>query len=164
MGSFVVELASFRAPGTVRNFLRYVDDKFYDNTLFHRIEAEFVVQGGGFDLQYSYKENRGEIKNESDNGLTNSRATIAMARTDDVHSASSQFYINLSDNRSLDASYGRLGYTVFGKVISGMEVIDEIGKVNVGPVTGVGETVPVNPVVIQSVRRIEVTEKEQPKK
>ena len=155
-GSFIVELASYRAPGTVKNFLRYVDRKFYDNTIFHRIESDFVIQGGGFDIKNNYKENRGGIKNESDNGLTNSRGTIAMARTDDVHSANSQFYINLSDNRSLDAKYGRLGYTVFGKVISGMEVVDEIGKVPVAPVQGLGETVPVNPVVIQMIRKIDV--------
>ncbi len=155
MGSFVVELASYRAPGSVKNFLRYVKNRFYDNTVFHRIEADFVIQGGGFDIEYTYKENRGGIKNESDNGLTNARGTIAMARTDDVHSANSQFYINLSDNSTLDAKYGRLGYTVFGKVISGMEVIDAIGKVPVAPVQGVGETVPVNPVVIQKIRKIE---------
>ena len=159
MGSFVVELASYRAPGSVKNFLRYVKNRFYDNTVFHRIESDFVIQGGGFDINYTYKENRGGIKNESDNGLTNARGTIAMARTDDVHSANSQFYINLKDNRSLDAKYGRLGYTVFGKVISGMDVVDAIGKVQVGTVQGVGETVPVNPVVIQKIRRIE-----QPKK
>ena len=97
MGNIVVELASYRAPGTVKNFLRYVDERFYDNTVFHRIETDFVIQGGGFDINYTYKESRAGIRNESDNGLMNKRGTIAMARTDDVHSANSQFYINLSD-------------------------------------------------------------------
>lgn len=152
MGDIVIELASYRAPGTVKNFLRYVKDRFYDNTVFHRIETDFVIQGGGFDLNYTYKESRAGIRNESDNGLMNQRGTIAMARTDDVHSANSQFYINLSNNGSLDAKYGRLGYTVFGKVLSGMEVVDAIGKVATAEVAGVGATVPVNPVVIQTIR------------
>jgi cyclophilin family peptidyl-prolyl cis-trans isomerase len=155
MGNIVVELASYRAPGTVQNFLRYVDSRFYDNTVIHRVEADFVIQGGGFDSNYEYKETRQGIRNESDNGLENKRGTIAMARTDDVHSANSQFYFNLSDNRSLDARYGRLGYTVFGKVVSGMDVVDAIGKAAVAPVEGVGSTVPVNAVVIKSIRVIE---------
>ncbi len=160
MGDITIELASFRAPGTVANFLRYVNAKFYDNTVFHRIEEDFVVQGGGFDINYEYKENRGGIRNESDNGLENKRGTIAMARTDDVHSANSQFYINVADNRSLDARYGRLGYTVFGKVLSGMEVVDAMSKVEVGSVEFVGNTVPVNPIVIKSIRVIEKSTQE----
>lgn len=155
MGDITVELASYRAPGTVTNFLKYVNSKFYDGTVFHRIEADFVVQGGGFDTDYNYKENRGGIRNESDNGLLNKRGTIAMARTEDLHSANSQFYINVSDNRTLDAKYGRLAYTVFGKVLSGMEVVDAMSKVAVGNVPFVGDTVPVNQIVIKSIRVIE---------
>lgn len=164
MGDITIELASYRAPGTVQNFLKYVDSKFYDGTVFHRVEENFVAQGGGFDLNYNYKENRGGIRNESDNGLENKRGTIAMARTEDVHSANSQFYINISDNRTLDGKYGRLGYAVFGKVISGMEVVDEISKVKVGVVPYVGETVPVNPIVIKSIRRVEKVAEEAIKK
>jgi len=157
MGDITVELASYRAPGTVANFLKYVDGKFYDNTVFHRIEQDFVVQGGGFDINYEYKETRRGIKNESDNGLENKRGTIAMARTDDVNSANAQFYFNVKDNRSLDARFGRLGYTVFGKVLSGIEVIDAMSLVAVGSVEFVGNTVPVDPIVIKSIRVIEKT-------
>lgn len=155
MGDITVELASYRAPATVANFLKYVNSKFYDNTVFHRIEVDFVVQGGGFDLNYEYKETRVGIRNESDNGLENKRGTIAMARTEDVHSANAQFYFNVTDNRSLDARYGRLGYTVFGKIISGIEVIDAMSKVPVGSIQFIGDTVPVDPIVIKSIRVIE---------
>lgn len=161
MGNIIIELASYRSPATVKNFLRYVKDGFYDNTVFHRIETDFVIQGGGFDLSYSYKESRAGIRNESDNGLLNKRGTIAMARTDDVHSANSQFFINLSDNSSLDAKYGRFGYTVFGKVLSGMDVVDAIGQVATGEVSGVGTTVPINPVVVQSIRVYDPKQKKQ---
>jgi len=156
LGSITVELAPYRAPATVDNFLKYVKRKYYDQTVIHRVEQDFVIQGGGFDTKYNLKETNRGIRNESNNGLNNIRGSIAMARTDDLHSANSQFYINVSDNKSLDARYGRLAYTVFGKVLSGMDVVDTISRVKVGSISHVGDTVPVNQIVIKSIRLIEI--------
>lgn len=164
MGIIRVELASYRAPATVQNFLKYVKSGFYDNTVFHRIEPNFVIQGGGYDFKYEYKETTDSVKNESDNGLENKRGTIAMARTDDVHSANSQFYFNLSDNRSLDAKYGRLGYTVFGKVLQGMDVVDAISNVKTGAYPGIGNTAPVSPVLVRTIKIIETKSETKSKK
>ena len=135
LGSFDIELYQKEAPITANNFVEYVEQNFYENTLFHRVIPGFVIQGGGFEIGMSPKETNPPIKNESDNGLKNDKYTLSMARTQDLDSATSQFFINLVDNKSLDyPSMG--GYAVFGKVISGEEVIDEIATVrttNVGP-------------------------------
>lgn len=147
-GTFVVELYPLNAPGTVSNFLQYVQDGFYKNKIFHRVIGNFVIQGGGFDAQLNLAANRPPIALEVCNGLSNTRGTIAMARTDVLNSATSQFFINVVDNTSLDTSGG--GYAVFGKVVSGLEVVDAIKAVPVQTVVGFGSDVPVTPIVITS--------------
>jgi len=149
-GTFKVELYPEKAPKTVENFLKYVDDKFYDGTVFHRIIPTFMIQGGGFEPGMKEKRTRAAIKNESSNGLSNKRGTIAMARTNVPDSATAQFYVNVKDNLFLDKARARdgVGYCVFGKVISGMDVVDKIKNVE----TGRGD-VPVKNVVIESIRR-----------
>ncbi len=129
MGNIVLELDRERAPTTVDNFLTYVNDGFYDGTIFHRVIDGFMIQGGGYTADLSRKETRPSIKNEADNGLKNARGSIAMARTSDPHSASAQFFINVADNAMLDykTPNGRgWGYAVFGRVAEGMEVVDKI--------------------------------------
>jgi peptidyl-prolyl cis-trans isomerase A (cyclophilin A)/peptidyl-prolyl cis-trans isomerase B (cyclophilin B) len=126
-GDFVIELDAVRAPLSVKNFLQYVEEGFYPGTLFHRVVSGFVVQAGGYSADENPKTARPPIPNESGNGLSNQRMTVAMARTNDPHSADSQFFVNLNDNVSLDPKPSRWGYAVFGKVISGAEVIDDIG-------------------------------------
>lgn len=128
MGVITVELDRYKAPITVNNFLRYIDKRLFDNTVFHRIVANFVVQGGGYGLEYQSKPDFGEIFNESGNGLKNDAYTIAMARQADPHSANRQFYFNLADNDSLNPGRN-WGYTVFGTVTSGSEVLDAMGAV-----------------------------------
>lgn len=128
LGKFVVELNAKAAPITTQNFLSYVDSKFYDGTIFHRVVPGFVVQGGGMTFDFNEKETREAIKNESFNGLSNTYKTIAMARQSDPDSATSQFYINLQANPGLDAKGSKAGYTVFGTVIEGMEVIEKIAQ------------------------------------
>ncbi|MBC7618707.1 MAG: peptidylprolyl isomerase [Candidatus Saccharibacteria bacterium] len=150
-GSFVVELYPLNAPVTVDNFLQYVRDDFYRNKIFHRVISNFVVQGGGFDAQLSLAANRPPIALEVCNGLSNTRSTIAMARTDAPNSATSQFYINVADNLTLDTSGG--GYAVFGRVIAGMEVVDAIRAVPTQTVNGFGTDVPVMPITITSAVR-----------
>jgi len=157
MGDIVLELDREKAPVTVENFLNYVEKKHYDGTVFHRVMPNFMIQGGGMSLvngRMTEKPTDRPIKNESQNGLKNLRGTIAMARTMDLHSATSQFFINVVDNAGLD--YPRNGgYAVFGKVIEGMDVVDKIkaGQTVAGPN---GEpSVPVNPVVIQSASVVE---------
>jgi peptidyl-prolyl cis-trans isomerase B (cyclophilin B) len=150
-GTIVLELLSTEAPKTVENFLQYVRAGFFDGTLFHRVIPNFMIQGGGFDLQQRQKPTRAQIQNEADNGLTNQRGTIAMARTNDPHSATAQFFINLKDNGFLNHSGKNSqgwGYTVFGKVVEGMDVVDQISKVKTGIKSGM-QDVPVEPVVIQ---------------
>lgn len=126
-GNFVIELDTDRAPLTVANFLQYVNDGYYEGTVFHRIIANFVIQGGGYTIDLAAKPTRDGVPNESGNGLQNRRMTVAMARTNNPHSADSQFYINLADNVDLDPKPTRWGYTVFGRVIEGADVVDEIG-------------------------------------
>ena len=150
-GSFVVELYPLNAPVTVDNFLQYVKDDFYKNKIFHRVISNFVVQGGGFDAQLNLAANRPPIALEVCNGLSNTRSTLAMARTDVLNSATSQFYINVVDNVTLDTSGG--GYAVFGKVISGMDVVDAIRAVPTQTVSGFGTDVPVTPITIISATR-----------
>ena len=131
-GKFVIELFAAKAPDTVKNFLNYVDTKFYDDTIFHRVIPNFMIQGGGFTADMKRKSAGAPIKNEADNGLKNDRGTIAMARTGDPHSASAQFFINSVNNDFLNhtsKTQQGWGYVVFGKVISGMDVIDAISSV-----------------------------------
>lgn len=128
LGTFVIELNAKEAPVTVKNFLQYVDSKFYDGTIFHRVVPGFVVQGGGMTFDFSEKPTEKPIKNESDNGLGNDYKTVAMARQSDPDSATAQFYVNLKNNSGLNASGNKPGYTVFGKVVSGMEVIEKIAE------------------------------------
>jgi len=126
-GSFIVQLDDSRAPLTVANFLQYVNDGHYTGTIFHRVVDGFVVQGGGYTENLQPKPTRPAIPNEAGNGLGNRRGTIAMARTSDPHSADSQFYLNLNDNAMLDPLPTRWGYAVFGEVIVGMNIVDDIG-------------------------------------
>lgn len=149
-GSFVVQLEPERAPLTVRNFLQYAAEGFYEGTVFHRVVNGFVIQGGGYAVDLAPKTVRPGIPNESGNGLSNRRGTIAMARTADPHSADAQFYVNLADNVVLDPKPTRWGYAVFGEVVEGLAVVDEIGH---GATTSRGEfqDIPVKPVVIEKV-------------
>ena len=148
LGSFVVQLDRERAPLTVSNFLHYVDSAFYDGTLFHRVVPGFVIQGGGFTTAYVEKKTGAPIPNESGNGLSNLRGTIAMAREYDPHSATAQFYVNLVDNRKLDPRPDRWGYAVFGRVIQGMDVVDKIAAVPTGKAGPFDTDAPLAPVVI----------------
>ncbi|HJP04389.1 MAG: hypothetical protein CL799_04135 [Chromatiales bacterium] len=152
-GDFEVELFSSKAPLTVRNFLDYVDSGFYEGTIFHRIVGGFVAQGGGYDMDYKLRPTRKSIPNESGNGLSNRRGFVSMARTGKPHSADSQFYINLADNIALDPRPTRWGYTVFGRVVEGMDVIDKIGYVATGPgpVPQLKKDVPAEAIVIEKI-------------
>ncbi len=157
MGTILVELNSQRAPITVANFLQYIKDKQYDNTIFHRVISGFMIQGGGFTKDLVEKSTRAPIKNEADNGLTNSIGAIAMARTGDPQSATAQFYINVANNTSLDyteASDRGWGYTVFGKVVQGMDVVLKISKLPTDP-----SDTPLQTVVIQSITLKDTPEK-----
>ncbi len=153
LGTFKAELYQDKAPGTVANFLKYVDDKFYDGTIFHRVIDGFMIQGGGMDKDLAKKPTRASIQNEAKNGLKNTTGTLAMARTPDPHSATAQFFVNVKDNAFLDypGSDG-WGYCVFGKVTEGMDVVDKIKAVPTGTKGGT-PNVPVTPVVIESIRR-----------
>jgi cyclophilin family peptidyl-prolyl cis-trans isomerase len=150
-GSFVIELFTGRAPLTVSNFLQYVNSGFYEGTVFHRIVGGFVAQAGGYDADYKLKQTGPMVSNEAGNGLSNRRGYVAMARTTDPHSANSQFYINLADNLALDPMPTRWGYTVFGRVIEGMDTIDEIGyrATGPGPIPSLTKDVPVEPIIIE---------------
>jgi len=149
MGVVVVELNRMRAPASVNNFLRYVLEGEYDGTIFHRVMPEFVVQGGGYTREFEEKTMHAPVCNESGNGLQNVTGTIAMARYKDPHSATRQFYFNMSDNASLDPNSRSWGYTVFGEVISGMDVLEAIAAVPTGYSEGLdAEDVPLEPVVL----------------
>lgn len=147
-GKLLLELDGRRAPLTVSNFLRLVDKGFYDGTVFHRVMPGFMIQGGAYDRDLKLREPDGGIPNESGNGLTNLRGTIAMARQPQPHTAMSQFYINLVDNKSLDPGSTRWGYAVFGYVIEGMDIADKIAAVPTGPAGPLPSDVPVAPVII----------------
>ncbi|PZN34371.1 MAG: cyclophilin [Proteobacteria bacterium] len=153
-GDFTVELFEQEAPISSQNFLSYVDEGFFDGTIFHRVIAGFMIQGGGLTADMQTKRGRAPIENEATNGLKNVRGTLAMARTNDIHSATSQFFINLVDNDFLDHKPGNYGYAVFGRVVSGMDVVDAIGAVKTGK-KGMYDDVPTETVTIESVRRIE---------
>jgi len=152
MGQICIELDSENAPISSENFLSYVKDGFYEQTIFHRVIPNFMIQGGGFTTQMKQKKTKAEIKNEADNGLKNVRGTLAMARTQVVDSATCQFFINLVDNDFLNhksPTPNGYGYAVFAKVTEGMEVVDEIAKVATGSY-GPHQDVPKEPVVIES--------------
>lgn len=161
MGTIEIELFADKAPVTVKNFLAYVDDKFYDGLVFHRVIEDFMIQGGGFEPGMKQKKTKEPIKNESDNGLSNERGTIAMARqgrdigaVKAADSATSQFYINVENNTPLDRAKSRdgVGYCVFGKVTAGMDVVDKIRKVATGEKEGY-PNVPTTDVVIKSIKK-----------
>ena len=154
-GEVVVELFADKAPKTVANFLQYVNDKHYDGTIFHRVINNFMVQGGGYDSQYREKATRAPVRHEGREALEaggprNVVGTLAMARTNDPHSATSQFFINVKDNGFLDPSPQMFGYTVFGRVVSGMEVVDRIKSLPTGSGGPFPTDVPRTPVIIQS--------------
>ena len=153
-GIMKAELFEDKAPITVKNFLAYVDEKFYDNTIFHRVIATFMIQGGGFEPGMKQKKTKAAIKNESSNGVSNKRGTLAMARTSDPDSATAQFFINVVDNNFLDKAQSRdgAGYCVFGKVTEGLDVVDKIKAVKTGNKSGHSD-VPLQDVTIQSIRR-----------
>ena len=156
-GDILVELYPDKAPETVANFLKYVDDGFYNNSIFHRVIPGFMIQGGGLTARMQQKDTSAPIKNEADNGLKNDRGTIAMARTMDPHSATAQFFINLVDNDFLNfqaPSGNGWGYCVFGRVTEGMDVVDKIAKVKTTTV-GMYQDVPSDLVVITGASRFE---------
>jgi cyclophilin family peptidyl-prolyl cis-trans isomerase len=153
-GDIHVELDEDKAPISTENFLAYVDDQFFDDTIFHRVIPNFMIQGGGMDENMQQKPTRDPIKNEADNGLSNARGTLAMARTSVVDSATSQFFINLADNKFLDHGGRDFGYAVFGRVTDGMDVVDKIAAVKTGNRGGHGD-VPTETVKIVKVRRAE---------
>jgi peptidyl-prolyl cis-trans isomerase A (cyclophilin A) len=153
LGDFTVELFPKEAPVSVANFLQYVDDGFFDGTIFHRIVPGFVIQGGGLTADFSNKKTRPPISNEAKNGLKNGRGYLSMARTSDINSATSQFFVNLKDNEFLDHSRGNFGYAVFARVTEGMDVVDKIAAVETGRRRGFDD-VPVEAVIMKSVRRM----------
>jgi peptidyl-prolyl cis-trans isomerase A (cyclophilin A) len=152
LGDVTVTLHATDAPKTVENFLAYVDAGFYDGTIFHRVIPGFMVQGGGFSERMDQKPTRPAIQNEAKNGLKNRRGTLAMARTSDIHSATAQFFINLSDNAFLDHGERDYGYAVFAEVSDGMDVVDKIAAVKTGR-RGPHQDVPAEAVLIRSATR-----------
>lgn len=153
-GDIVLELDRKNAPVTVANFLAYVDAKHYDGLIFHRVIDGFMIQGGGPDADMKEKPTKAPIKNEAGNGLKNLRGTIAMARTNEPDSATAQFFINVKDNDFLDRNAAGAGYAVFGKVVSGMDVVDKIKGVATREVNG-AQDVPREPIIIKSAKRAE---------
>jgi peptidyl-prolyl cis-trans isomerase B (cyclophilin B) len=150
MGNIVIELNRDKAPDTVANFIGYVEDGFYDGTIFHRVIENFMVQGGGFDQNFQQKQTKAPVQNEADNGLSNKRGAVAMARTNDPHSATAQFFINTVDNDFLDfkgKTPSGWGYAVFGEVIEGMDVVDKIREVET-TMRGPHQDVPAEDIVI----------------
>ena len=154
MGDIKIELYRDKSPITVENFLTYVNDRFYDGSIFHRVIPGFMIQGGGFAPEMQQKATKLPIKNEASNGLKNDTGTIAMARTSVVDSATSQFFINLTDNDFLNHGNRDFGYAVFGKVVEGMDVVNKIAGVKTGN-QGMNRDVPLEPVVVESIRVIE---------
>ncbi len=154
-GDIQLELFADRAPNSVNNFLKYAEDGYYNGTIFHRVIEGFMIQGGGFSADMQRKQTRNPVTNEADNGLSNERGTIAMARTGDPHSATSQFFINHNDNNALDhrnKNTGQTwGYAVFGKVLNGMDVVDAIAATETGPIPPFGRDVPMETISIDSV-------------
>jgi peptidyl-prolyl cis-trans isomerase B (cyclophilin B) len=158
MGSFTLELYPENAPNTVQNFLQYVKDGHYNGTIFHRVMPGFMIQGGGFDQKFDEKPTRPPIKNEAGNGLRNGVGMVSMARTKDPHSASAQFFINVAENPTLDFKAPTpegYGYTPFGKVVKGMDVVERITKVATGPGKPPHQDVPRKPVVIERMQLVD---------
>ena len=153
LGVFTIELFENEAPLSAQNFFDYVDAGHFEDTVFHRVIPGFVIQGGGLTTDMKQKATRAPIRNEANNGLKNRRGTLSMARTNDPHSATSQFFVNLVDNVSLDPGRGGAGYAVFGHVTEGMSVVDAIAKVKTGR-RGMHDDVPVEPVVVTGARRV----------
>jgi peptidyl-prolyl cis-trans isomerase A (cyclophilin A) len=149
-GDIKLELFADKSPITVENFLQYVKDGHYNGTVFHRVIDGFMIQGGGMDAAMKEKKTRAPIKNEASNGVSNKKYTLAMARTNDPDSATAQFFINLIDNDFLDKNPRSAGYAVFGQVVEGMKIVDEIGKVKTGN-KGFHQDVPVEPITIESI-------------
>ncbi|MBS0379737.1 MAG: peptidylprolyl isomerase [Proteobacteria bacterium] len=155
MGDFVIELRPDRAPLSTQNFLRYVREGFYTNTLFHRVVSNFVIQGGGHDATtLKLKSAHDPVFNESGNGLQNKRGMVGMARSEGPHSGNAQFYVNLVDNPDLDPVPTRWGYAVFGRVVEGMDVVDRIGETPTGSNNAFKQDTPLKPVIIQKVEVI----------
>jgi cyclophilin family peptidyl-prolyl cis-trans isomerase len=153
-GDFTVELFEKEAPLSVENFLKYVDDEHFDGTIFHRIVPGFVIQGGGLTKDFQPKKTRAPIANEATNGLKNERGTLSMARTNDVNSATSQFFVNLKDNAFLDHSKAQYGYAVFGRVTDGLDVVDKIAAVKTGTRKQYQDA-PLEDVAVVSARRVD---------
>jgi cyclophilin family peptidyl-prolyl cis-trans isomerase len=154
VGNFTIELNTERAPLTVANFLAYVDQGHYTNTLIHRAVANFVIQGGGFNMDYTPKSALVTVVNESGNGLSNVRGTVGLARSQEPHGGNAQFYVNMNDNAALDPQQTRWGYAVFGRVTSGMDVVDRIGNVATGAHGAIKEETPLKPIIIQRIERV----------
>jgi cyclophilin family peptidyl-prolyl cis-trans isomerase len=154
MGNFTIELNAERAPLTVAQFLKYVDQGYYSGTVFHRAIPGFIIQGGGYDPEYKLKGNPTKVVNESGNGLTNQRGTVGLARPPEPHGGDVQFYVNLADNAALDPSQTRWGYAVFGKVVQGMEVVDQISLVPTGAKGPFKENAPLKPVKIEKIEHV----------
>jgi cyclophilin family peptidyl-prolyl cis-trans isomerase len=157
MGNFTIELNAERAPLTVANFLAYVDQGHYTNTLIHRAVANFVIQGGGFNADYTPKPAPAKVVNESGNGLSNIRGTVGLARTQDPHGGNAQFYVNINDNAALDPNQTRWGYAVFGRVTTGMDVVDRIGNVATGSHGILKEETPLKPIIVLRIERVPST-------
>lgn len=160
LGNIEIELAQDKAPVTVKNFIEYAQSGFYTNTVFHRVIAGFMAQGGGYDTKLQKKSTKAPIVNESSNGLKNDRATIAMARTSNPNSATSQFFINFRDNDSLNFGGPYGGYAVFGKVIKGMDVVDKMATIRTGPGGQFRSDVPTQPIII---KKVTISQPEQAK-
>jgi len=152
LGNITIKTFPDKAPISVENFLKYVDDGYFDETIFHRVIPGFMIQGGGFTEDMAQKSTNAQIKNEADNGLTNNRGTLSMARTSDVNSATSQFFINLKENDFLNHGSRDFGYAVFAEVSEGMDVVDKIAEAKTGNNAGHGD-VPVEPIKIISAKR-----------
>ncbi len=162
LGDVVFELYPDKAPKTVENFLKYIEDGFYKNTVFHRVISGFMIQGGGFDTALKQKPTRSPVQNEADNGLKNEVGTIAMARTQDPHSATAQFFINVSNNEFLNFKAHNqrgYGYTVFGKVTKGIEIINKIASIPTGPSGPFSSDVPKNSVIIEDIVKLPIPKK-----
>lgn len=151
LGAFVIELDIRRAPLTVETFLSYVESGHYEGTIFHRVIQGFIAQAGGYDSDFNLKESKRSVANESGNGLSNLRGTVGLARTGEPHSGNAQFYVNLSNNNTLDPNPARWGYAVFGRIVKGMEVIDAIGHRGTGPGGPFPRDVPSEAIVIEKI-------------
>lgn len=153
VGNITVELYTKKAPITTQNFLNYVNSGFYDGLIFHRVISDFVIQGGAYTKNMTLKKPEAPIKNEANNGLLNHRGTLSMARSNDPDSATSQFFINLKNNQFLDHSEQKAGYTVFGKVIRGMDIVDKIASIRTISY-GMNRDVPMTPIIIKTAKEI----------